>query len=141
MHLTYTEQQEELRRELAEYFSRLMTPEVEEEMAAGGGEMGRGDIYRRLVRQMGKDGWLGIGWPIEYGGQGRSMMEQLIFTDEALKAGAPVPFLTINTVGPTIMHYGTEEQRRQYLPGILSGEIHFSIGYTEPDAGTDLARL
>jgi len=139
--LTYTDEQEELRRELAYYFGRLMTPEVEDELSSGEGEMGRGDVYRRLVRQMGKDGWLGIGWPTEYGGQGRSMVEQLIFTDEAAKAGAPVPFLTINTVGPTIMHYGTEEQRRQYLPGILAGEIHFSIGYSEPDAGTDLARL
>ena len=141
MHLTYTEQQEELRRELVDYFSRLMTPEVQEELASGDGEVGRGDVYRRLVRQMGKDGWLGIGWPQEYGGQGRSMMEQLIFTDEAATAGAPVPFLTINTVGPTIMHYGTEAQKQEYLPKILSGELHFSIGYSEPDAGTDLARL
>ena len=141
MHLTYTEEQEDLRREVASYFSSLITPEVEAELGSGEGEVGRGDVYRRLVRRMGKDGWLGIGWPTEYGGQGRSMMEQLIFTDEALKAGAPVPFLTINTVGPTIMHYGTEEQRRHYLPGILAGEIHFSIGYSEPDAGTDLARL
>ena len=141
MQLTYTEQQEELRRELADYFSRLMTPEVQEELASGEGEVGRGDVYRRVVRQMGQDGWLGIGWPVEYGGQGRSMMEQLIFTDQAAKAGAPVPFLTINTVGPTIMQYGTEEQKREYLPKILGGELHFSIGYSEPDAGTDLARL
>ena len=141
MHLTYTEQQEELRRELADYFSRLMTPEVEDEVASGEGEMGRGDVYRRLVRQMGKDGWLGIGWPTEYGGQGRSMMEQLIFTDEASRAGAPVPFLTINTVGPTIMEHGTDEQRNFFLPKILAGEMHFSIGYSEPDAGTDLAAL
>jgi 3-oxocholest-4-en-26-oyl-CoA dehydrogenase alpha subunit len=139
--LTYSEQQEELRRELAHYFSRLMTPEVEADLASGEGEVGRGDVYRRLVRQMGSDGWLGIGWPTEWGGQGRSMMEQLIFNDEAAKAGAPVPFLTINTVGPTIMHFGTEEQKREYLPKILAGELHFAIGYSEPDAGTDLARL
>ena len=141
MHLTFTEQQEELRRELIDYFSRLMTPEVQEELASGDGEVGRGDVYRRLVRQMGKDGWLGIGWPKEYGGQGRSMMEQLIFTDEAAIAGAPVPFLTINTVGPTIMQYGTEAQKDFFLPRILGGEMHFSIGYSEPDAGTDLAAL
>jgi alkylation response protein AidB-like acyl-CoA dehydrogenase len=141
MFLTYTEEQEELRRELAAYFGGLMSPEVQEEMASGDGEIGRGDVYKRLVRQMGADGWLGIGWPVEWGGQGRSMMEQLIFTDEAGKAGAPVPFLTINTVGPTIMRYGSDEQRRQLIPKILSGEMHFSIGYSEPDAGTDLARL
>jgi alkylation response protein AidB-like acyl-CoA dehydrogenase len=141
VHLTYTDEQEELRRELADYFGRLMTPQVEEELASGEGEMGRGDVYRRLVRQMGKDGWLGIGWPKEYGGQDRTMLEQLIFTDEATLAGAAVPFLTINTVGPTLMEYGTQEQRDFFLPKILSGELHFSIGYSEPGAGTDLANL
>jgi len=141
VYIAYNEQQEELRRELGEYFAGLMTPEIQEDLASGDGEIGRGDVYKRVVRQMGKDGWLGIGWPKEYGGQGRSMIEQLIFTDEASKAGAPVPFLTINTVGPTIMQYGTEEQRREFLPKILAGELHFSIGYSEPDAGTDLARL
>ena len=92
-----------------------MTPEVSAELFSSRGEYGSGDAYRRIVRQMGKDGWLGIGWPKEYGGQARSMMEQLIFTDEASIAGAPVPFLTINTVGPTIMQYGTEEQKQKFL--------------------------
>jgi alkylation response protein AidB-like acyl-CoA dehydrogenase len=90
---------------------------------------------------MGSDGWLGIGWPEEYGGQDRSMLEQLIFTDEASVAGAPVPFLTINTVGPTLMHYGTTEQKARFLPRILGGDLHVAIGYSEPDAGTDLASL
>ena len=141
MQIVYTEEQEALRRELREYFSRLMTEEVLQRMSSGEGDYGGGSAYRDLVRQMGKDGWLGIGWPTEYGGQNRSMMEQLIFTDEASRAGAPVPFLTINTVGPTIMEYGTDEQRKFFLPKILSGEMHFAIGYSEPDAGTDLARL
>ncbi len=69
------------------------------------------------------------------------MMDQLIFSDEASLAGAPIPVLTINTVGPTLMQYGTEEQKREFLPKVLAGELHFSIGYSEPDAGTDLARL
>jgi alkylation response protein AidB-like acyl-CoA dehydrogenase len=90
---------------------------------------------------MGRDGWLGIGWPAEYGGQDRSMLEQLIFTDEASKLGAPVPFLMVNSIAPTIMEHGTDEQRRYFLPRILAGEMHFSIGYSEPDAGTDLAAL
>src|SRR3712207_4571532 len=118
-----------------------ITPEVQEQMSSGEGEYGGGDLYKRLVRQMGQDGWLGIGWPTEYGGQNRSMVEQLIFTDEASVAGAPVPFLTINTVGPTLMSWGTEEQKREFLPKILRGEMHFSIGYSEPGAGTDLASL
>jgi alkylation response protein AidB-like acyl-CoA dehydrogenase len=90
---------------------------------------------------MGEDGWLGIGWPKEYGGQGRSAIEQFIFFDESMRAGAPVPMLTINTVGPTIMDFGTDEQKADFLPRILKGEIHFCIGYTEPGAGTDLAAL
>jgi alkylation response protein AidB-like acyl-CoA dehydrogenase len=142
VHIAFTDEQEALRAELREYFAQLMTPAVQEEMSAGdGGEYGGGDLYKRLVRQMGEDGWLGIGWPREYGGQDRSMLEQLIFTDEANLVGAPVPFLTINTVGPTLMHFGTDEQKRELLPKILEGRLHFSIGYSEPAAGTDLASL
>jgi alkylation response protein AidB-like acyl-CoA dehydrogenase len=141
MQIAFTEEQEQLRQELREYFSKLMTPEVQEQMSSGEGEYGGGGLYKQLVRQMGQDGWLGIGWPTEYGGQNRTMLEQLIFTDEASVAGAPVPFLTINTVGPTLMSWGTEEQKQEFLPKILRGEMHFSIGYSEPGAGTDLASL
>ena len=141
MQIAFTEEQEALRKELRAYFANLMTPEVQEEMASGDGEYGNGDLYKRLVRQMGEDGWLGIGWPSEYGGQNRTMIEQLIFMDEASLASAPVPFLTINTVGPTIMHFGTDEQKKEFLPKILAGQMHFSIGYSEPEAGTDLASL
>ena len=87
------------------------------------------------------DGWAGIGWPKEYGGQGRSAIEQFIFFDESMRAGAPVPMLTLNTVGPTIMEFGTDEQKADFLPKILVGDIHFCIGYSEPGAGTDLASL
>ena len=95
----------------------------------------------RVVRTIGKDGWLGIGWPTEYGGQGRPATDQFIFFDETRRAGAPFPFVTVNTVGPTIMRFGTEEQKQFFLPAILSGEVNFAIGYTEPEAGTDLASL
>ncbi len=141
MRISYTPEQEELRRELRAYFSQLMTPERAEALMATGGEYGTGNIYRETVAQMGRDGWLALGWPTEYGGQARSTMDQLIFTDEAAIAGAPVPFLTINSVAPTIMAFGTEEQKKFYLPGIARGDIHFSIGYSEPGAGTDLAAL
>jgi alkylation response protein AidB-like acyl-CoA dehydrogenase len=109
------------------------------------GQLGQGravgPLVRRLVLQMGADGWLGIGWPTEYGGQGRTPMEQFIFFDESMRAGAPVPMLTINTVGPTVMHFGSDEQKSRFLPPILRGEIHFCVGYTEPGSGTDLASL
>lgn len=141
MRIGYTPEQEELRRELRAYFTKLMTPERAEALAASDGEMGRGNVYRETVAQMGKDGWLTLNWPKEYGGQERTPMESLIFNDEASIANVPVPFLTINSVAPTIMHFGTEEQKQFFLPKIAAGELHFSIGYSEPGAGTDLASL
>jgi alkylation response protein AidB-like acyl-CoA dehydrogenase len=138
VYIAYTPEQEALRQELRAYFAELMTPEVEAEVAAG--ESG-GPHCLEAVRQMGRDGWLGIGWPVEYGGQGRTDVEQFVFYDEAWRAGAPIPFLSINTVGQTIMAFGSDEQKRELLPKILRGELHFSIGYTEPNAGTDLASL
>jgi alkylation response protein AidB-like acyl-CoA dehydrogenase len=140
MRITYTPEQERLRRELRAYFAELMTPERRDALSAGG-DYGTGDTYKQVVRQMGSDGWLAIGWPAEYGGQNRSMVDQLIFLDEAAVAGAPVPFLALNTIGPTIMQYGTPEQKAFYLPRLAGGEIHFAIGYSEPEAGTDLAAL
>jgi 3-oxocholest-4-en-26-oyl-CoA dehydrogenase alpha subunit len=140
MRIAYTPEQERLRRELREYFAGLMTQERREALTAGG-DYGSGEVYKDVVRRMGADGWLALGWPEEYGGRAGSMLDQLIFTDEAAVAGAPVPFLTINTVGPTIMKFGTENQKRFYLPRIAAGQLHFSIGYSEPEAGTDLASL
>jgi alkylation response protein AidB-like acyl-CoA dehydrogenase len=138
VYIAYTDEQEGLRKELRSYYERLLTPEVEAELAKSHGV---GPALRRVVRQMGEDGWLGIGWPKEWGGQGRSAIEQFVFFDESMRAGAPVPMLTINTVGPTIMNFGTDEQKEFFVPKILRGEIHFCIGYTEPGAGTDLAGL
>src|SRR3954466_8898794 len=138
MYIGYSEEQEQLRRELRAYYDKLLTPEVEEGLARG---HGIGPVNREVVRQMGEDGWLGIGWPEEYGGRGRAAIEQFVFFDESMRAGAPVPMLTINTVGPTIMNFGTDEQKAFFLPKILRGEIFFAIGYTEPGAGTDLASL
>ena len=141
MRIAYTAEQERLRRELRRYFGALMTPEVRAALAGGDDDLGDGQAYRSVVRQLGRDGWLALGWPAEFGGRGGTMLDQLIFTDEAAAARVPVPFLTINTVGPTIMRFGTPEQKSFFLPRIAAGEIHFSIGYSEPEAGTDLASL
>jgi hypothetical protein len=138
MFLDYTPEQVALRKELRAYFEHLLTPEVRAELGAAGEGS---PAFRTVVRQIGADGWLGIGWPEEYGGQGRSVLDQFIFFDEVQRAGAPFPFVTINTVGPTLMAYGSDEHKRTYLPGILRGEVNFAIGYTEPEAGTDLASL
>src|SRR5699024_8166081 len=115
MHIAYSPEQEALRAELRDYFARLITPARRAALSVQSGEYGEGTAYRDVVRQMGEDGWLALGWPEEYGGQNRSTIDQLIFTDEAAIAGAPVPFLTINSVAPTIMHFGTEEQKSFYL--------------------------
>ena len=141
MRIGYSPEQEELRRELRSYFAQLMTPERVDALSSVEGEVGSGNFYRDTVAQMGKDGWLTLSWPKEFGGQGRPPMDGLIFSDEAAIAGAPVPFLTINSVAPTIMAFGTDEQKKFYLPKIALGELHFSIGYSEPGAGTDLANL
>ncbi len=154
MHIALTPEQERLRAELRDYFSALVTPERRTALAASSdsfadssdpaasqGEFGDAEVYKEVIRQIGHDGWLGIGWPEEYGGQARSMMDQLIFTDEAAIAGVPIPYLTLNTVGPTIMRFGTDAQKKEILPKILRGEMHFSIGYSEPGSGTDLASL
>src|ERR1700709_1253623 len=140
MRIGYSPEQEELRRELRSYFTKLMTPERAEALSAGdGGEMGRGSVYRDTVAQMGKDGWLTLSWPKQFGGQERTPMDGLIFNDEASIANVPVPFLTINSVAPTIMAFGTDEQKKFFLPKIAAGDLHFAIGYSEPSAGTDLA--
>ncbi|WP_408895413.1 acyl-CoA dehydrogenase family protein [Nocardioides sp. R1-1] len=141
MHIDLEPQQVALREELRAYFAELVTPEIRAGLASATGEFGEAGVYKDVIRQIGRDGWLGIGWPKEYGGQARSMVEQLIFTDAAAIAGVPIPYLTLNTVGPTIMRFGSQEQKDYFLPRILAGELHFSIGYSEPGSGTDLASL
>ncbi|MFF3650040.1 acyl-CoA dehydrogenase family protein [Streptomyces sp. NPDC002181] len=131
MHLAPTEGQLRLRAELREYFHDLLPDGPPEDPAA----------QRALLRRIGADGLLGLGWPVEYGGQGRGPEEQFVFFDEAYRAGAPVSMVTLNTVGPTLMKYGTPEQKDYFLPRILGGELVFAIGYSEPEAGTDLASL
>ena len=143
MRIAYTPEQERLRRELRAYFAALMTPEIRAALAGARATATTG-TGRPTARSSGSSaataGWRSS-WPAEHGGRGGTMLDQLIFTDEAAVARVPVPFLTINTVGPTIMRFGTPEQKAFYLPRIAAGELHFSIGYSEPEAGTDLASL
>jgi len=138
MYIAYTEEQEQLRAELRAYYAKMLTPEVREALHEG---QGVGPTNRELVKQMGDDGWLGLGWPEEYGGRGMSQVEQYLFFDESMRMGAPIPMLTINTVGPSIYQFGSKEMKDFFLPKILAGDIHFCIGYSEPEAGTDLASL
>ncbi len=138
MRLAYTAAQEAFRQEVRDYYAQLLTPEVR---AAFAGVEESESTYREAVRQLGKDGWLTVSWPTEYGGRGLTPMENYIFFEETQRAGVTIPHLTTNSVGPTLMRFGTEEQRARFLPGIASGDIHFSVGYSEPGAGSDLAAL
>jgi alkylation response protein AidB-like acyl-CoA dehydrogenase len=137
MFINLTEEQRELQAEIRRYFAQLISPEEAELMMTER----HGPTYRAVVRRMGKDGWLGVGWPVEYGGRGFGEMEQQIFVNEAVRADVPLPSVTLQTVGPTLQRYGTEEQKQKFLAAILAGEVHFAIGYSEPEAGTDLAAL
>ncbi len=137
MEIRYTEKQIALRREIRDYFTELMTPERKEAVY----HRESGDAYKSIIRQIGNDGWLTVGWPEEYGGKGYGALEQLIFFEETRVSGAPFPFVTVNTVGPALIAHGSEQHKQFFLPKIAAGELHFAIGYTEPDAGTDLASL
>jgi alkylation response protein AidB-like acyl-CoA dehydrogenase len=132
-----TPEQVALRAELRAYFAGLMSAGERAAMRRDR----HGQAYRDVVRRMGRDGWLGVGWPAEYGGRGFGQVEQQLFADEALRADVSLPSVTLQTVGPTLLEHGTREQKDFFLPKILAGEIHFAIGYTEPEAGTDLAAL
>jgi alkylation response protein AidB-like acyl-CoA dehydrogenase len=153
MDFALTPEQEQFAREFNEYLDRHLTPEVLAESdkflnmskdtdpgVFVRGEYG-GPLSKAFIRQMGADGWLGVGWPKEYGGQGRSLMEQQIFYEILWERRAPFPVLTLHSVGPTLMKFGSEGQKKAFLPRILKGEMEIAIGYTEPDAGTDLAAL
>jgi alkylation response protein AidB-like acyl-CoA dehydrogenase len=135
--LELTDSQRALQAELRGYFASLITPAERELMLT----QRHGAVYRDVVRRMGRDGWLGVGWPAEYGGRGFGQIEQQIFVNEAALADVPLPAVTLQTVGPTLMANGSAEQKDFFLPRILAGELHFAIGYTEPGAGTDLAAL
>ncbi|MFE5503008.1 acyl-CoA dehydrogenase family protein [Amycolatopsis japonica] len=137
MLIELTAAQHELRSELRKYFAGLVSPDERRAML----RERHGPVYREIVRRMGRDGWLGVGWPEQYGGRGFGEIEQHIFVDEAARADVQLPSVTLQTVGPTLQAFGTEEQKSLFLPKILAGEVHFAIGYTEPEAGTDLAAL
>ena len=138
MRLEETSEQRSLRAELRSYFAELMTDEVRDALR-GGHEASA--VRRSVIRQLGSDRMLGLGWPTEYGGGGRPATDQFILFDEAQRANCPMPFVTLNTVGPTLIEFGNDNQKQRFLPGILTGEVIFAIGYSEPAAGTDLASL
>ena len=144
MDFQLTETQQQLQREVIAYLERHVTPALEAELLVQqeGGGPDTHPHYSQFIRQLGRDGWLGLAWPKRYGGQERDAIDQYIFFDTV--AGyyrVPIPFLAINAIGSTIMRAGTEEQRDRFLPPLLRGELNIAVGYTEPEAGSDLASL
>jgi alkylation response protein AidB-like acyl-CoA dehydrogenase len=140
MYLDFTPEQKALRADVRRYYQDLFTPELRRALDDQWDQLG-GPAFREVMGRMGRDGWLGIGWPREYGGQGRGPLEQFIFWDETYRARAPLPVITVNTIGPTLMQFGSDAQKADLLPRIVRGEILIGMGYTEPAAGTDLASL
>ena len=140
MNIQFTPEQLALRDELRRYFTELMTPELSAECERDLGE-GGGPLWRAALRQMGKDGWIGLGWPKAWGGREMTPLEQFIFVEEVMRAGYPFPFLTTESVGPTLAEHASDSLQQMIVPKILAGECLIAIGYSEPDAGTDLANL
>ncbi|HET6167712.1 MAG TPA: acyl-CoA dehydrogenase, partial [Marmoricola sp.] len=135
--LELTEWQRAFKDEVREYFSGLVSAEDRLEMMTDR----HGPAYHRNIKQMGSDGWMGVGWPVEYGGKGLGEIEQQIFANEAAYGDIHLPSVTLQTVGPTLQAFGSQKQKDMFLGKILTGDVHFAIGYSEPDAGTDLASL
>ena len=140
MRYAYTPEQEAWRREVRGFLRTAVTPALRAEMREAGNE-GDGPLARAFHQRLFDKGWWGIGWPKEFGGLGKSAIDQFIFVEEMEKAGAPAVQLTIRSVAPTILRAGSEEQKARWLPPILRGEVEFAVAYSEPDAGTDLAAL
>lgn len=141
MHFAFTPEQTALRDQLRSYFKELMTPALKAELNHDFKHEGGGPLWREAMRKLGSDGWIGLGWEKQYGGQQKSAIEQYIFFSEIMKAGFPFPFLTSESVGPALAQFGDENLKKEIIPKVLAGEICICIGYSEPGSGTDLASI
>jgi alkylation response protein AidB-like acyl-CoA dehydrogenase len=139
MDFVWEEEYREFRDELRGFIERWRTPELLDEYRRTYG--GDGPELRKFRDALQERGWMSMCWPVEEGGQGRNSLYQFIFVEEMEYWGMPYGNLTYTSIGPSINHFGSEEQKRRYLPGIWKGESCFAIGYSEPNAGTDLASL
>lgn len=141
MDVNFTPEQEALRQQFAAYMAELVTPELRAEINQPYGSEGGGPLWREAMKQMGRDGWIGLGWPESWGGRGYGPVEQYIFIEEVTRAGMPFPYLTPESVGPAIAEFATQGIKDEVLPKILGGETVVAIGYSEAQAGTDMAAL
>ena len=141
MNIELTTEQLALQRQVREYMKTVMTPELLEEMKNPEYKEGGGPEFRKQYARMGADGWIGLSWSKELGGKELSHVEQYIFTDEVVRSGFAYPFLTTEAVTPVIADNAIEEVRDEVVGGVREGRVVIAIGYSEPNAGTDLASL
>ncbi len=146
MDFEYTAQQEAFRAEFRAWLAANLSPELCVDDAFDERVAPNREVFeqrRRWQATMHAAHWVGISWPPEYGGRGASLMEQIIFDEEYSRSRAPIlsGYSGISLCGPTLMQWGTEAQKRRFLPRILSGEHIWCQGYSEPGAGSDLAGL
>jgi len=126
--------------EVRQFLDENVTAALRAEMAEHGLEYQGGELTA-FRRRIGEKGWFGLNWPKEYGGLGLTAMHQHLLMSEFEYVGVPGPDLTVTSVAPMIMRHGTEQNKKEFLPGVARGEIVFALGYSEPNAGTDLASL
>ena len=140
MDLAFTAEEQQFRDDMRAWVAANLPPEIAHKVH-NALQLGRDDM-QRWARILGKKGWLGHGWPKEFGGPGWNSVQKHLFEEECALAGAPrvVPFGPV-MVAPVIMAFGSAEQQQRFLPGIASGEVWWSQGYSEPGAGSDLASL
>ena len=141
MNIELTTDQLTLQSQVRTYMQELMTPAMLAEIKDPDLKEGGGPEFRRQYARMGADGWIGLSWPRSLGGKEMSCMEQYIFTDEVVRSGFPYPFLTTEAVAPVLAEHANDEIREIVVKGVQRGEVVIAIGYSEPEAGTDLASL
>ncbi len=141
MNIELTPAQRELQQQVRSYMQGIMTPELLQEMKDPELREGGGPVFRRQLAKMGADGWIGLSWSKDLGGRELSHVEQYLFTDEVVRSGFAYPFLTTESTAPVLAANANEEIRREVVGGIKRGEVVIAIGYSEPNAGTDLASL
>ena len=139
MDFEFTEEQKRFRKEVQDF--------LKSELEQGSFQPKQNSIAegfsQEFSRKMARKGWIGLTWPKEYGGQGRSYMDRLILLEEMLKTQAPIAFhfLADRQVGPALIRFGNDELRKEFLPRIINAEISFCLCFSEPDAGSDLVAV
>jgi alkylation response protein AidB-like acyl-CoA dehydrogenase len=145
MDFEYAPEQEAFRKELRGWLAANLPPELCVDDPADDRVASTREMFERRVvwqKTMHAAGWVGLAWPKEYGGRGASIIERVIWDEEYARARAPIlPGMGLNLVGPTIIHWGTDAQKHQYLPKILNADEIWAQGFSEPGAGSDLASL